>query len=80
MRAKIQRWGNSLAVRLPKPFAEEAGLEPQSAVELSVVQGSLVVAPLPEPAWSLEELLAQVTDENIHEEIDTGLPVGREIW
>ena len=80
MRAKIQRWGNSLAVKLPKPFAEEAGLEPHSAVELSVVQGSLVVTPLPESAWSLEDLLAQVTDENIHEEIDTGSPVGREIW
>jgi antitoxin MazE len=80
MRAKIQRWGNSLVVRIPKPFAEEAGLEPQSAAELSVVQGSLVVAPLPESALSLEDLLAQVAEENLHEEVDTGSQVGREIW
>ncbi|HEY7213741.1 MAG TPA: AbrB/MazE/SpoVT family DNA-binding domain-containing protein [Thermoanaerobaculia bacterium] len=80
MRAKIQRWGNSLAVRIPKPVAEAAGLEPQSAVEISLVKGSLVVTPCPKPARSLEELLAQVTDENLHGEVDTGSPVGREIW
>ncbi len=80
MRAKIQRWGNSLAVKIPKPFAEEAGLELQSAVEITAVKGSLVVAPCPKPAWSLEDLLNQITDDNLHEEIDTGSPVGREIW
>jgi antitoxin MazE len=80
MRTRIQRWGNSLAVRIPKPFAAEAGLDQQSEVDVSVVDGSLVIKPCPEPSYSLEDLLAQVTDENLHAEIDMGPPVGREIW
>ena len=78
MRTKIQRWGNSLAVRIPKPFAEEAGLEQQSEVDVAVVDGTLVITP--SPALSLNELLAQVTDDNLHGEIDSGSPVGREVW
>jgi antitoxin MazE len=80
MRTKIQRWGNSLAVRIPKPFAAQAGLYQQSEVDVSVLDGALVIRACPEPQFSLEELLAQVTDENLHEEVDMGLPVGREIW
>ncbi len=80
MRARIQKWGNSLALRIPKPFAAEAGLEQQTEVEVSVIDGTLVVRPYPEPSVSLEDLLAQITDENLHEEIDTGPSVGREIW
>jgi len=80
MRTRIQRWGNSLAVRIPKPFASEAGLDQQSEVDVSVVDGALVIKLCPEPTWSLEELLSGVTDENIHKEFDTGLPVGRETW
>ena len=78
MRARIQRWGNSLAVRIPKPFAAEAGLEQQSEVDVAVVDGALVITPSSAPA--LDELLAQVTDENLHGEIDFGSPVGREAW
>jgi antitoxin MazE len=78
MRTRIQRWGNSLAIRIPKPFAEEAGLEQQSEVDVAVVDGTLVITPSPVPA--LSDLLAQVTDENLHGEIDSGSPVGREVW
>ncbi|MFL6195295.1 MAG: AbrB/MazE/SpoVT family DNA-binding domain-containing protein [Thermoanaerobaculia bacterium] len=80
MRTRIQRWGNSLALRIPKPFAAEAGLDQQSEVDVSVVDGVLVIKPCPEPSLTLEELLAGVTDENLHREIETGPPVGREIW
>lgn len=69
-----------MAVRIPKPFAHEAGLDQQSEVDVSVIDGALVIKPCPEPTWSLEELLSRVTDENIHKEFDTGPPVGREIW
>ena len=78
MRTRIQRGGNSLAVRIPKPFAAEAGLEQQSEVDVAVVDGALVITP--SSARVLEELLAQVTDENLHGEIDFGSPVGREVW
>ena len=78
MRTRVQRWGNSLAVRIPRPFAAEAGLEQQSEVDVAVVDGALVITPSHAPA--LDELLARVTDENLHGEIDFGPPVGREVW
>ncbi len=80
MRSKIQQWGNSLALRIPKPFAQEAGLERQSEVEVSLVDGNIVIFPVEEPQPTLEELLAEVTDENLHPEIDTGPAVGKEAW
>jgi antitoxin MazE len=78
MRTRIQPWGNSLALRIPKPFAAEAGLEQQSEVDVAVIDRPLVITPRPSPA--LSDLLAQVTDENLHGEIDSGSPVGREVW
>lgn len=78
MRARVQRWGNSLAVRIPKPFAAEAGLEQESEVDVAVVDGALVITPTPVPG--LDELLARVTDENLHGEVDFGSPMGREVW
>jgi antitoxin MazE len=80
MKTKIQKWGDNLAIPIPKPFAAEAGLDQDSEVDVSVTEGVLVIKPCPERSWTLEELLARVTDDNIHEEIDTGSPVGREIW
>jgi antitoxin MazE len=78
MRTKVQKWGNSLAVRIPKPVALEVGLRYDGDVELSVQQGNLVVAPT-RREYTLEELVKDITPENRHEEIDFGLPVGREI-
>lgn len=78
METQIKRWGNSLALRIPKPLADEVGLEEDALVELSVVDGALVAAPAFE--LSLEKLLAQVTEENLHSEIDTGPAVGKEAW
>jgi antitoxin MazE len=80
MKTRVQKWGNSLALRIPKAFAEEAGLREDGAVELSVVAGGLVVRPVVPPAPSLEELLRGVTPENIPGEWETGPAVGREAW
>ena len=80
MRTKITKWGNSLAVRVPQPFAEEVGLEDGAEVDLSLAEGKLIVAPLTRRKWSLARLLEGVTKENVHEETDTGPSVGREIW
>lgn len=79
MRTRIQRWGNSLALRIPKSFAAEAHLAQDSIVELVVEDGKLVVASI-EPKYDLDELLAQITDENLHGETDWGPPVGKEVW
>lgn len=78
MRTRAQKWGNSLAVRIPKSFAAETGIAQDSVVEVSVEKGKITIAPLAQPTFTLEELLAGVTPENCHPEFDTGLPTGKE--
>jgi len=80
MLTHIKKWGNSLALRIPQSVAREIGLNQDSSVEIALIDGKLVVAPVVKRKLTLEKLLAQVTDENIHREIYTGAPVGREIW
>ena len=80
MRTRVQKWGNSLALRIPKAFATEIGLQRNSPVEVSLVNGQLVIVPVVEPVLTLEYLLAQVTEHNLHGEIDTGPAVGKEVW
>ena len=80
MLTRIRRWGNSLAVHIPKSFALEARLKPDGLVDVTVADGKLVVAPITEPRITLDELLARVTDDNLHGEVDTGPARGREAW
>ncbi|MBI2909037.1 MAG: AbrB/MazE/SpoVT family DNA-binding domain-containing protein [Chloroflexi bacterium] len=80
MKTKIQKWGNSLALRIPKSFAREVGLDSNSPVDVLLQEGKLVVVPETGPRFSLEELLQQVTEDNLHGEVGWGAPVGREIW
>jgi len=79
MRTRVQKWGNSLAVRIPKPFAEGAGLRPSSEVEVSLEKGEVRLSPV-RPRWKLRTLLAGVTKKNLHAEVDSGRAVGREAW
>ena len=80
MRTQIQKWGNSLALRIPKSFATESHIEAGSMVDLSIIEGKLIVIPVAEPTYTLDELLAGVTKENLHVEVDTGIPIGKEVW
>lgn len=80
MRTHVQKWGNSLALRIPKSFADEVGLRADAAVELSLVEGKLVVQPVTPQPLTLEELLRGVTDENLPGEWDTGPAAGKEVW
>ena len=80
METRVKKWGNSLALRIPKPLAIEVGLEDSSPIELSLMDGRLVITPVVEPELSLATLLAQVTEENLHREVDTGPAVGGEVW
>jgi antitoxin MazE len=80
MKTRVQKWGNSLALRIPKAFAEEAGLRENAPVELSLTDGKLIVNALAKEPLTLDELLKGVTDENLHGEWDTGPAVGKEIW
>jgi antitoxin MazE len=80
MLTKVQKWGNSLALRIPKAFAIDAQLENDSVVEVSLVDGQIVIKPVVAPIWTLEQLLAGVNKSNIHHETDFGNAMGNEIW
>lgn len=80
MKTRIQKWGNSLALRIPKSFADEMGWGQNSSVQLMIKEGVLVVVTDAEPKWMLEELLSRVTEDNIHHEWETGPSKGDEIW
>jgi antitoxin MazE len=79
MKARVQRWGNSLALRIPKAFASELGLDSGSEVEIALGDGALSVTPTPQ-LYRLDELLAGVTAANRHGEEDFGPPAGGEAW
>ena len=80
MKTRVQKWGNSLALRIPKSFALEAGLGEDDAVELSVSEGRLVIRPIVPKPLTLGDLLRGVTEQNLHGEWDTGPAVGKELW
>ena len=80
MQTMIQQWGNSLALRIPKAFAQQAKVKKGSRVKLTVEKNRLVVEPVEKKKSTLKELLAGVTPENIHPETDWGKPMGKEIW
>ena len=80
MLTKVQRWGNSLGVRIPRSYAAEAEVEAGSTVDIAVRNGDLVLSPVRRRRYALSAMLEQVTDQNRHEEVSTSAPVGREVW
>ncbi len=80
MLTKVQKWGNSLALRIPKAFVLDAKLKNDSAVEVTFVEGQIIIRPVAAAIWTLENLLAGVTEKNTHNETDTGNAVGDETW
>jgi len=80
MHVRVQKWGNSLAVRIPKPLAEDAEVREGTVLNLAVSEGKVIATPFKRKKQSLKQMLAKVTRKNLHEEIDSGPPVGREIW
>lgn len=80
MRVQVQRWGNSLALRIPKPFAEDAGVAAGTVVDVSVSKGRLIASPVAPRRVRLKDLLRRVNKKNLHGESDFGGPIGREVW
>ena len=80
MVGKIEQWDDCLGVRIPKSVAEAAQFRVGSTVTITLENGWLVVAPEAPVVFTLEELLAGVTPENIHGETDWGPAVGNEVW
>lgn len=80
MKTRVQKWGNSLGVRIPKSFAAEIGIDRNSSIQMMIEEGAIMIVPEREAAWTLEALLAGVTDDNKPSEWDTGTAEGNEPW
>lgn len=80
MHATIQKWGNSLALRIPKAFGKELGVTESTQVEISIDKSALIVRPKKAKKPVLKELLAMINEKNRHVAIETGPAVGKEVW
>ena len=79
MQGQIGKWGNSLALRIPSAVAREVPVDEGKAVDITVERGRIVITPIDEvPRYSLDDLVAGITEENRHAEIDPGPAVGQE--
>jgi antitoxin MazE len=80
MEAVIRKWGNSPALRLPALVLKEAALSLEQKVTIIVTQGRIVIEPFEHVAYDLDDLLAGITSQNAHAEINFGKPVGKEVF
>lgn len=78
MISKVNLWGNSLGLRIPKTFAKEIGLKKGTQVKMTLEKGKLVIQPAGKV--SLKVLVEQITPDNSYEEMDFGRAEGREVW
>jgi antitoxin MazE len=79
MRVHIKKWGNSASVRIPMSVMAAAKLNVDEEVEIREEEGRVVITPIRPAEYQLADLIAGITDENRHEEVDFGPPVGKEI-
>ena len=80
MIATVQKWGNSLGIRIPKPLAQDAAMREGVSVEMSVEEGRLILVPQKARRYQLGTLLKAISAKNIHAEVDTGEATGKEAW
>ncbi len=80
MEARVQKWGHSLALRIPSSYVKKTKILPGSLVDLSEVKGKLIITPIESEDPTLDLLLSAVTAENLHHEVSTGTAIGNEAW
>lgn len=80
MKARVRKWGNSSAVRIPAPVLQASRIHLDETVDVREEGGRIVIEPLQQKAYNLEELLNGITSKNRHDGIDIGPPVGNEVW
>lgn len=80
MNSKIQKWGNSLAIRLPKHVADSMNLRKNDLITISIENNVIIIKPANKYHYKLEDLLKSINENNIHSETETGFRRGNEIW
>ena len=78
MEAVVKKWGNSLGIRIPSVIVKRLSLKASSTVEIDDNGEEIIIKPLQK--YTLSEILSQITEKNIHSEVESGKPVGKEIW
>ena len=78
MKTTVRKWGNSLAVRIPKAISDKLSIDEKTEMEMVARDGLLILEP--KHRYILKDMLKGITDENIHGEIDTGTGAGAEEW
>ncbi|MDR2922606.1 MAG: AbrB/MazE/SpoVT family DNA-binding domain-containing protein [Treponema sp.] len=78
MEAVVKKWGNSLGIRIPNVFARELSLKDGSFVDITGKEKAIIIKPVQKNR--LSEMLSKINEQNLHKEIDTGRPAGKEIW
>jgi antitoxin MazE len=80
MKTRIQKSENNLLVIIPDTFVTEIGLTVDSEIEISLIDGRLIIEPIIKLSPKLDDLLLKIDKYNLHQETDTGMPVGNEVW
>ena len=80
MKMVVKKWGNSASVRIPAAMMEAARLHLDQPVDVREEAGRIIIEPIRDEMYELAALVAGITDENRHEAVDMGPPVGREAW
>ena len=80
MEVIVKKWGNSAAVRIPAAVMAAAHVDLDQHVEVREEQGRIIIEPIRRKEYKLDELLGGITGKNLHEPIDAGAPVGKEVW
>jgi antitoxin MazE len=79
MRAIVKKWGNSASVRIPAGIMEAAHFSLDMPVDVREQDGRIIIEPIKAPEFDITRLLADITPENLHTEIDFGAPLGKEM-
>ena len=79
MQTTIKKWGNSLTIRIPKSFASETKINNGTEVDLLIKNNQLIISPIKKEKYSLDAFLSEITESNIHNDIDFGEPMGKEL-
>jgi antitoxin MazE len=80
MKTVVKKWGNSASVRIPAAVMQAARLDLDDPVDVREESGRIIIEPERRKEYDLHELLKAITSENLHEEVDFGRPVGKEVW
>lgn len=80
MEAKVKKWGNSLGVRIPKSISTQVGITEGASIEIKIEGDKITLAPIQKKEYSIEEMILMISEDNVHYEINTDGPVGKEIW